>query len=345
MATLNEIDLVIKHRTLGFTLIELLVVIAIIAVLVALLLPAVQQARETARRMQCRNNLKQIGLSLHNYHDAHGVFPPGWIPMRRVSPNPILELTHTKRTSWAWVVFLLPHLDQAPLYSRLTQNVVPYYDDPDSFPVSPGDQDDVLLAALVCPTDPGSQQSVWGGTNYYVSNSPGTGYKRANYAACGGVYYGSQDERFYPWAAKPPGSLGVFGPLSKTRIRDVTDGTSNSIIVGEAASGHPSHERYDSDKNTAPIWIRSQRESTLPTPSEDSAHYSVARYTGKRWSPLGINHKGAFVSLPDYFGSFHVGGAQFLFADGSVRFIQETIISTTYRNLGVIQDGNVIGEF
>ena len=135
-----------KHR--GFTLIELLVVIAIIAILIALLLPAVQQAREAARRTQCKNNLKQIGLALHNYHDVNRAFPPGWVPQLSSTG----AVSNTRRSSWAWSVFILPYIDQAPLFNQLTQTPVPVYP---NFPVLPGDDLDRNLAAFTCPSDAG----------------------------------------------------------------------------------------------------------------------------------------------------------------------------------------------
>src|SRR5580698_8598950 len=104
----------------GFTLIELLVVIAIIAVLVALLLPAVQQAREAARRTQCKNNLKQIGLALYNYHDSFSLFPPGYVDR---NGNPNLTPDNDLGPSWGWAAFLLPGMDQAPLYNQINFNL------------------------------------------------------------------------------------------------------------------------------------------------------------------------------------------------------------------------------
>src|SRR6188472_548040 len=102
------------HSRRGFTLIELLVVIAIIAILIALLLPAVQQAREAARRSQCKNNLKQLGLALHNYHDTSNTLPPGWIAVPTMSGN-----TNASAPCWGWGTMILPGLDQAPLYSSM----------------------------------------------------------------------------------------------------------------------------------------------------------------------------------------------------------------------------------
>jgi prepilin-type N-terminal cleavage/methylation domain-containing protein len=145
-----------KPRRRGFTLIELLVVIAIIGLLVGLLLPAVQQAREAARRTQCKNNLKQIGLALHNYHKAHGVFPPGLVQLwpRPAPPVPV-------RNHFAWGGFILPYLDQAPLYNQINF----------SLPLNDGDisitgvssvgnskVSSTVLSVYRCPTETGPEQ-------------------------------------------------------------------------------------------------------------------------------------------------------------------------------------------
>lgn len=148
-----------KKRIRGFTLIELLVVIAVIAILVALLLPAVQQARGAARRVQCRNNLKQIGIALHNYRDLHRVFPPAWIPMLDpFSAEPVADSYIAG--SWAWSVLILPQLEQVNLYDTLT-SVDPGPATP--FSVVPGDAEDVVLSVYVCPSDPYGDETVWGG--------------------------------------------------------------------------------------------------------------------------------------------------------------------------------------
>lgn len=127
-------------RKRGFTLIELLVVIAIIAILIALLLPAVQQAREAARRSTCKNNLKQIGIALHNYHDTHSVLPPGVLMFDDGSGDPDPDLGN-----WGWNTFLLPYIDQAPLYNQLTPNGA-------NFPTSAaGSLIQTVVPILVCP--------------------------------------------------------------------------------------------------------------------------------------------------------------------------------------------------
>lgn len=139
-----------KGAKRAFTLIELLVVIAIIAILVSLLLPAVQQAREAARRSQCKNNLKQIGVALHNYHGAHKLFPPGWIPAAGSMTAP---------ASWAWSAMIPPQLEQAPLYAALGVGTL-------STPPPPGHLNDRVVPTYICPSDASSNITVWGSGHF-----------------------------------------------------------------------------------------------------------------------------------------------------------------------------------
>ena len=207
----------------AFTLIELLVVIAIIAILIALLLPAVQQAREAARRTQCRNNLKQIGISLHNYHDAHKTFPPGFI--QADLSNPATEL------GLAWGAFLLPYLDQSPLYNRY--NMVA--------PVASKAQ----LPAFQCPSDGHAEGEVRDTGPHYVGT--GEGYAaRSSYVACNGgectpgnchynQFNGTGDSREFLLGQDIDilAGNGVFWGNSRLRFRDITDGSSQTFAVGE----------------------------------------------------------------------------------------------------------------
>ena len=322
-------------------MIELLVVIAIIAILIALLLPAVQQAREAARRTQCKNNLKQIGLAMHNYHDVYSAFPPAWIPMiDPAAADPIAD--SVLASSWAWPVFILPQIEQANLYNDLT-SVEPGPGTP--FPVNPGAPNDKLLTAFVCPSDPGPEETKYGG----FGGQP-NGYKKSNYAACGGMldldhipYVGTHNF-IRGHAVKRSNRRGMLGVGTRTRIRDVTDGTSNTILVGEVANDTPWSVSSVKQGN-APIWIRSQSTSTGTSVSDYAVSLSVLRYsksftTGNQRS-YAINN-----ILTDFgFSSRHVGGAQFTLADGSSRFISENVDQTLYENLSTRADGNVIGEY
>ena len=294
----------------GFTLIELLVVIAIIAILIALLLPAVQQAREAARRTQCKNNLKQIGLALHNYHDVSLSFPPGAL---------------FGDDSYGWGTFILPYLDQGNLYNRIDFNNFP----DDGFagtglqiaiPLQPGVTDQVL-PVYICPTNSmGLTHSPVRAGASTADDPPQDigGHARNDYKGCLGTGGGSV--------------TGMFGKIKDTllptRIRDVLDGTSNTVAIGEGytefmrainGSTHPNAHDFS-------VWV-----------GTNNQHQNVVAETR-----VGNVING---TRDDSFASQHVGGAQFCFGDGSVRFISENVDMVTFGNLGDKADGNVTGQF
>ncbi|MCA9080052.1 MAG: DUF1559 domain-containing protein [Planctomycetaceae bacterium] len=306
-----------RMRRPGFTLIELLVVIAIIAILIALLLPAVQQAREAARRSQCKNNLKQIGLALHNYHDTHNTFPPGWINQNSsVSSN------------WGWQAYILPFADQAPLYNAIQPGA--------------GSLGDALLVAgrlaemqkplsvFRCPSDTapdlnsGHQLLDAGGTN---SHSVAT----SNYIATNG---GGD------WTSGA-GLGGTFGQNSKTRFRDITDGTSNTIVVGERSWQLVGP---NTNCNAAAVF------GVGSNGTNDLQRMAMAKGT------FAINaaaDDGGVDQCARSYSSRHVGGTHFLLGDGAVRFVSENIQrdpngtngNFLFQNLLNKADGNVVGEF
>ena len=333
-----------NHR--GFTLIELLVVIAIIAILIALLLPAVQQAREAARRTQCRNNLKQIGLALHNYHDISRCFPPLYVPtIDPTEPNPVRD--SLLPSSWAWSVFLLPQIDQATLYNALDVAGT-------GSPPPPAAQDPVLgandrlLPAFVCPSDPGPEETTWGGTNELTG--PPNGYKKSNYPAVMSQHFARSIE-FLSHPNFSTGRRGMFAVASRTRIRDITDGASNTLAVGESSNQLQLSTPTSTNPKTAmgTVWIRAQGRSHTSTPSTSCRPRSVGRAT--HWyfrntpGDNGLLPVGVSTIAHRQFQSSHEGACQFCFADGSVHFLSENIDQTLYENLSTIQDGNVIGEF
>ena len=225
-------------RRRGFTLIELLVVIAIIAILIALLLPAVQQAREAARRTQCKNNMKQLGLALHNYHDVHTTFPSGWIAVEPgVGPD-----AHDGLNGAGWGTMVLPYLDQAPLYNLFNASLAIH--DPVNVPFI-----DNVLPAWQCPSDP--KPDKW---MIEEELSPGTVLAElptANYVGVFGTHelHGCEDSP----GAIPPGSPmlpsgqcksnGMLYHNSKVRMRDIADGTTNTLMVGERLT-NPSEGWY-----------------------------------------------------------------------------------------------------
>ena len=205
----------------GFTLIELLVVIAIIAILVALLLPAVQQAREAARRSTCKNNLKQLSLALHNYHDTHTVFPPGCVGNQVFSS---LGVGHPTANRVSWIPLILPYIE----YSNIYNQIVPYMNgtapgqSPSNSPsVWPGAKTSIPM--LKCPSDPNSSKE-----SGLTTSGSFTERVFTNYVAC----QGSTGTRIN---GDPTGTAlnGMFFAMSKIRMRDVSDGTSNTVMLGE----------------------------------------------------------------------------------------------------------------
>ena len=309
----------------GFTLIELLVVIAIIAILIALLLPAVQQAREAARRSTCKNNMKQIGLALHNYHDTHGAFPPGYV--NQINYAAIGGGSNILLNSVGWACMILPFVDQANLYNEMDNNTngwtTPWVGGGTNPPTT-------IVDVYVCPSDP--QPGI------LVPNHFGQNAKTNYVGSIGGIGHDSTDGLT---AAPAKDNLnlnetspGMFWANSRVRIRDVKDGTSNTIIVMERSGRKPNH-----DKTSAGIWVGRQggndtRQSFGRTPNQGG----TTGNDGLDSLPNGANMDAAS-------GSAHEGGAHFLLCDGAVRFISENIDIDLFANLNEREDNNVIGEF
>ncbi len=310
-------------RRSAFTLIELLVVIAIIAILIALLLPAVQQAREAARRTECRNKLKQVGLAIHNYHDTHNIFPPAYVDAtpRRASGTTGACNGGTVTTRGApWTVLVLPFLDQSPLYNQfdfaLTFRTLQY---------NTGDVNNRALqtrrlSIWECPTNPNSNENH--ANNCYYGVQGGGDY--ATMAASGQACRAYSVRSFY--------FNGIFFPSSNRRIRDVTDGTSNVFMVGEQkyatlrSPGFPTSDTYYMTWG-ATAWG--------DAPAQVAATFYPLNGSTYR---QGIdNYK--LEEATYYFGSHHEGGAHFLMADGSVHFISENVDLATYQTSGIINDG------
>ncbi|QDU37071.1 Type II secretion system protein G precursor [Maioricimonas rarisocia] len=316
----------------GFTLIELLVVIAIIAILMALLLPAVQQAREAARRSQCKNNMKQMGLALHNYHDVHGTFPPALISSGRCNSSTCPpEVLNT--TGW---VLLLPYLDQSPMYNlydfSLPSSISSPYGRPLAGGVTTSDANRPVysqkLDVFLCPSDDGGGEIVTSSANdssqFYERNQ----VARSNYLFATGSY--TDYSLTYDYYRTSRSDLGAFGNDGAATIAFIKDGTSNTIVVGESRQNHTS-------SSYGPYWGA-------------GTHTCCHGYTPRTADRFHINvdyyADGSGLQYAWQFGSSHVGGAHFLMGDGAVRFISENI---DYRNVFVwlnrIKDGNVIGEF
>lgn len=301
------------RRSRGFTLIELLVVIAIIAILVALLLPAVQQAREAARRTQCKNNLKQIGLAVHNYADVHKVFPPGWIAVEPATRQPS---AHEGTSGIGWAAMVLPFMEQDNVWKQFNSSL------PLTDPANAAFMRN-QLPAYKCPSDP--QQ------DYFAIYEEGGGAQLAelpiaNYVGC----FGPEELDGCENAAGdapvlPDGTCrgeGAFYHNSRVRIADITDGTSNTFLAGE--------RRTNKDLLWFTTWVGMIAEgeeafqrvlgSADHVPNDPVAHF-------------------------DDFSSRHTGGSQFGLCDGSVRFVSENIDKSVYQSVATISGGEVVGEF
>jgi prepilin-type N-terminal cleavage/methylation domain-containing protein/prepilin-type processing-associated H-X9-DG protein len=362
---------VIRRRARGFTLIELLVVIAIIAVLIALLLPAVQQAREAARRTQCRNNLKQLGIAFHNYHDAFNT----WMVFRHAT---VATATGPLVNAQGWGPGLLPYIDQAPIYNQYNTNIppwrgtnaavvatsIPTFQCP-STPRSSGLVDINWPAAVAASAAEGAAITYRGGACDYVAMEKSVGNYRGVHAAQQGYFQkGNRNE----------GPLGEFGVtvivgvrssldrLYGNRISDVRDGTSNTMMLEELAGRETFYAR---GKPVAPVTQASTDiawSSMVAGGGTWDSPFNSFRHQGSSYDglinsgPCGINcnnsRVGASATGPSLTGSggtfysFHSGGIQVLMCDGSVRFLNENVAAPTVVSLisRDEQDGP-LGEF
>jgi prepilin-type N-terminal cleavage/methylation domain-containing protein/prepilin-type processing-associated H-X9-DG protein len=343
-----------RHRIRGFTLIELLVVIAIIAVLVSLLLPAVQQAREAARRSQCKSNLKQIGLAIHNYNDVFGQFPPGNMDFSaNWGPTPIIT---DAGPQWGWPVFILPFIDQTPLYNQLNVTGIRLSQYGTTY-AGQWNLCQTPIALYRCPSDAQSKETLQGtldDRHFQGSGWPLVYSATSNYIAV----HGNRNTRAWSWWTSTGDRVedGIFVNNGNTKVRDVTDGLSNTFMVGER------NWRCD-----AASWVGNRNP---PGTGMWGQYYTLGRVgdattcgASATGNPVPLSKIDTVKALREArcaegFASEHAGGANFLFGDGGVRFISSNINYSDgdvcgrvwtklgiYNQLGIRDDGIPLGEY
>jgi len=335
-----------QHKS-GFTLIELLVVIAIIAILIGLLLPAVQQAREAARRTQCKNNLKQIGLALHNYLDVFTVFPPSFVSDGRGTSS------GTPGGEWSIHARILPYLEEGNLYSQVDLSLS--YEDPS------GVNDGIAIqriGAYLCPSEVNDMQRVDSATGAPI-------HYPVNYGFNGGTW------RVWQNVMGRAGD-GAFAPNSKFGPQHFTDGMSNTLCFSEVKAFTP----YNRDGGAGTATVPGTAADVEALIGSGGSNKTNSGHT--EWVDGRVHQTGMTVTLPpnsevvvpggdslegDYTScredktctgptyaavtsrSWHTGVVQSLLMDGSCRSVSESIDLGTWRNVGQRDDGNVIGEF
>jgi len=331
-----------RTKKRGFTLIELLVVIAIIAILIALLLPAVQQAREAARRTQCKNNLKQFGLAMHNYHDVYNMFPLG-ISVRPGSAAPTTNFYANANAA------LLPYFEQA--------NLKELYVDELAWENQSPAVARTVVAPFLCPSNAGGEIitiPAFGALGLPVGDT----FAITNYLFNKGSHRG--------WCTNPATmgqQVGMFDINLRCGMRDLTDGSSNTIAMGEGASGgnFPVCSGQGCTTPDAPVepavqaWMQAQPSSTtfkgMGLQSLGSIFGSSFDQMNKSPVTETLIDDGAFNDCTaaghatSNYRSYHTGGAQFLLGDGSARLISENIDRGTFNSLSTRSGGEVVGEF
>ena len=339
------------HRRRGLTLIELIVLLAILAVLVALLLPAVQQSREAARRTQCKNNCKQLGLALHNYHDTHNVFPPGYV----MSVDGVYH-------GWGWNIMIMPYMESSPFYNNMT---AVFADGLQSLPrpselryrhpslncSSDGVGSSQLEHALVCtkPVIDGVVipatfdwknhfgRSTYFGNAGYLQHEVGglkpdaSGEPPANEPFVNAGSLGNSGRTFsVPHRYLDQKNFGgVFGQNSRIGIRDMHDGTANVFLVGERYT--PTHSQVGSVGHGILIGV-----------PDCTTAAGLAMAFGD--TSIKLNAGSRQRAETTGFGSSHTGGAHFLMGDGAVRFLTNDIDMKLYRGVSGISD-SVMEDF
>jgi len=335
----------------AFTLIELLVVIAIISVLIGLLLPAVQKVREAAARLQCQNNLKQLGLAINNYDSQKGRFPAALIHSGRYN-NPSNTPYNGPEVSYkgqAYMIYnhtgfvaLLPYIEQESLFKQYNYQLPSSSSSPYAITVAPGDSAtnpnravaNTYLKVYTCPADdtPGGEYTGTGANAPYTTGFyEGKDVRRSNYLFSTGAY----EDYSADWRNTSPLNRGAFGNNGAASLSRMPDGSSNTIAFGESKQGSAGK----TSTVYGPYWGSGTHTAVhgrlLATTNASAPQYSTINY------PLGAPNK----QYAWQYGSFHSGGANFVMCDGSVRFILDSINYNTLHSLATPEgNDNIYGD-
>ena len=343
------------HARSAFTLVELLAVIAIIGVLIGLLLPAVQSARESARMSQCSSNLKQIGIALHNFHDARGFFPPAQVS----DPS----VTCCTGPGWGWGTFILPYVEQSDIYVKFTPNFI--YPAPSDTNTLAAVGASSTLAPLVktgmpiylCPSDPQgplTSDRTESKDERKILRGSSVRFARSNYILSMSGSSVNNDVRTRLFE-------GIAFSNSRVKFKDVTDGTGSTLAAGERVDAVTGGGRGTGGTTQ---WgpNAGSFNATIAPINPASAVWAGANLFGYA-NPDGYNgslHRGmiwnggsTFYGINDFstvdaskgYSSNHPGGASFVYADGSVRLLDQNIDATILRRLANRRDGSVLGAY
>lgn len=322
-------------RRRGFTLIELLVVIAIIAILIGLLLPAVQKVREAAARMSCQNNLKQLGLALHNYHDAKGSFPAGG------------EGSSLGGHGLSWMVYILPYIEQGNIYNRMDFKGVSGNNQEHTGifylnTINGGAANGARISTFICPS------TTFDALMATAGPCP-QGVVRPTYVGIAGsvdhqtaVDYGANQQHSPSGIVSRGGVLPLLGANQGRKLQAISDGTSNTMMVSEQSDWcvNSAGQKLDGRSDHGHTFLMGGVEGDRRTWNVTTLRYGINVRT---WENVGVGDQ--FYGQNKPLVSPHSGGVNAVLGDGSVRFIRNSIDLQTLFNLGNKDDGKTLGDF